>query len=67
MSYGTDTADQFRGAATYVDRILRGEKPGDLPVQEPTKYELVINLKTAKGLGLTLPLSLSAAADEVIE
>jgi ABC-type uncharacterized transport system substrate-binding protein len=67
ISYGPDSVDQFRLAAGYVDRILRGEKPGNLPVQAPTKYELVINLKTAKALGLTVPDKLLVAADEVIE
>src|SRR5262249_37635224 len=67
LSYGIDLADSYRRAATYVDRILRGEKARDLPVQAPTKYELVINLKTAKVLGLAVPPSMLAQANEVIE
>ena len=67
LSYGPDQVDTFRGAATYVDRILRGAKPADLPVQFPTKFEMVVNLKTAKALGLTVPQSILLRADEVIE
>jgi putative ABC transport system substrate-binding protein len=67
LSYGTDPAESFRRAATYVDRILRGEKPGDLPVQFPTKFEMVVNLKTAKALGLAVPPSIMLRATEVIE
>jgi putative ABC transport system substrate-binding protein len=67
MSYGTDYVDIYRQAASYVDRILRGDKPADLPVQAATKFEMVVNLKTAKALGLTVPPGLLVAADELIE
>jgi hypothetical protein len=67
LSYGPELVDPYRRAATYVDRILRGEKPGDLPVQLPTKFEMVLNRKTAKALGLEIPLSILVRADEVIE
>ena len=67
MSYGPDLVDQFGQAAGYVDRILKGEKPADMPVQAPTKYQLVINLRTAKAIELTIPQSVLGRADEVIE
>jgi putative ABC transport system substrate-binding protein len=67
LSYGVDPVDAYRRAASYVDRILRGAKPAELPVQLPTKFEMVVNLKTAKALGLTVPQSILLTADEVIE
>ena len=67
ISYGPETIDQYRRAAGYVDRILKGEKPADLPVQAPTKYQLIVNLKTAKAIGIAVPAELLTRADEVIE
>jgi putative ABC transport system substrate-binding protein len=67
LSYGVNSADIFRRAGAYIDKILKGEKPGDLPVEQPTRFELIVNLNTAKVLGLTVPPSILALADEVIE
>ena len=67
MSYGPDVRDNFRGSASYVDKILKGAKPADLPVEQPTKFEIVVNLKTAKALGLTIPRSVLLRTDQLIE
>jgi putative ABC transport system substrate-binding protein len=67
ISYGSDWVDQYRRAAGYVDRVLKGEKPAEMPVQAPTKYQMIVNLRTAKALGLTVPPTMLARADQVIE